>query len=100
MRKFLAGSALAMMLSLGGLGLGATTAHAEGKTITVEQSGYTYSCSTEVQEKQSMQIKVDGVQYTCYSPEREASNNSNTIFAFVLFGGLLLFGVLMLLATA
>ncbi|MGE5298417.1 MAG: hypothetical protein ACM3KF_00055 [Acidobacteriota bacterium] len=98
MRKFLAGSALAMVIALGGLGLSATTAHAEGNTITVEQGKFTYTCTTEVQPKESMKLKIDGVQYTCYSPDKEASDNANNTFGFIMLGIFVFFFFLMLLS--
>lgn len=83
MRRFFASLMLAIVI---GLGLGATTAHAEGNTITVEQGKFTYTCTTEVQPKESMKLKIDGVQYTCYSPDKEASDNANNTFGFIMLG--------------
>ena len=66
MRRFCASILIVLVLAIGG----ASAAHAEGRTITIEQGGYTYTCSTEAQPKENMKMKVDGVQYTCYSEDR------------------------------
>ena len=64
-------------------------------TIEVQYEGYTYVCSTQAQEMESMSMKIDGVQYSCYSAEFEAmqeeeNESSDFMLLFLAFAWLVL----------
>ena len=53
-------------------------------TIEVQYEGYSYVCNTQAQEVENLNLKIDGVQYSCYSAEFEATQDEDSGFIYVL----------------
>ena len=81
MRRVFASILLIIVVSLGA---SPSAARAEGNTITIEQNGYTYTCSTQASERENLRLKINEVQYTCYSEAAERTRQDAGFFVVVM----------------
>ena len=88
-----------LLIIVVGLGLSPSAARAEGNTITIEQNGYAYTCSTQMTERENMRLKINEVQYTCYSEAAEQTRQ-NAGFSLILMGVVAVVVIGLILMTA